>query len=398
MPYSLRSLFGRIPGVRYASVRYASIHGYRGYSEYIRGSTVGRALVSYLALPLIIPKRLRQTVQFSNNGIAQEIPRALNELGYVVDIVDYLTVPRLNRHYDVFIGHGVLSYHQISRQLDAEATRICFATGASWRFANVAEGRRLLDIAERHGFLLPPERNLPDEDAAYLDSRAIVCLGDAFTRNTYGDLRDKVVCINNAAFPVHLLPSQSDKSSGSAKRFLFFAGGGNVHKGLDLLLEAIAGTPYELFVCQHIQPDFGRVFSHWLEDLPNVHVLGYIPQRSREFLDLVRACSWCVLPTCSEGQPGTVVECMAHGLIPIVSRESGMGLGDLGLTIPELSVSGVRSSLDTAANMDPGQISALSGEVARLASVDFSPASFRSSFKRAVAAALRSEPIDADGA
>ena len=394
MPYSLRSLFGRIPGVAH----YARVRGYREYSEYIRGSTVGRALVSYLVLPLIPPKRLRETVQFSNSGIAQEIPRALNELGYVVDIVDYRTVPKLNRHYDIFVGHGALNYQQISNQLDPETTRVYFGTGANWRFANVAEGTRLLDIAKRHGFLLPPERNPPNEDAVYLDSRTIVCLGDAFTRDTFGDLRGKVVCINNAAFPVRLVPSQIDKSSGAVKRFLFFAGGGNVHKGLDLLLEAIAGTPYELFVCQHIQPDFGRVFSHWLEDLPNVHVLGYIPQRSQEFLDLVRACSWCVLPSSSEGCAGGTVECMAHGLIPIVSRESGMGLGDLGLTIPELSVLGVRSSLDTAANMDPSQTSALSGEVARLASVDYSPASFRSSFKRAVAPALRSEPIDVDGA
>ena len=391
MPHSLAGFLGRVPG----AASYASVHGYR---EYIGGSTVGRALVSYLALPLILPKRSRETVQFSNSGIAQEIPRALNEMGYVVDIVGYRTVPKLNRHYDVFIGHGAQNYQEISDQLDEHATRICFATGANWRFANVAEGRRLLDIAERHGFLLPPERNPPNEDAAYLDSRTIVCLGDTFTRDTYGDLRGKVVCINNAAFPVHLLPSQIDKSSGSAKRFLFFSGGGNVHHGLDLLLEAVAGTPYELFVCQHIQPDFGRVFSRWLKGLPNVHVLGYIPQRSREFLDLVRACSWCVLPTCAEGQPGAVVECMAHGLIPIVSRESGMGLGDLGLTIPELSVSGVRSSLDTAANMNPGQISALSGEVARLASVDFSPASFRSSIDGAVSAALVGGSVGVDGA
>jgi len=395
MWYSSTGLVGSMHNM----IRHMSVRGYR---EYIRsgprGSTVGRALVSYLAYPLIPPKRWRETVQFSNRGIAQEIPRVLNELGYVVDIVDCSVAPRLSRHYDVFIGHGGQTYRQISDQLDPETARIYFSTGASWRFANVAEGKRLLDIAERHGSLLPPERNPLNEDAAYADSRTIVCLGDAFTRATYGDLEEKVICINNAAFPVQALPSQSSKSSGAAKRFLFFAGGGNVHKGLDLLLEAIAGTPYELFVCQHIQRDFGRVFSHWLEDLPNVHVLGYVPQRSREFLDLVKTCSWCVLPTCSEGQPGGIVECMAHGLIPILSRESGMGLCDLGLTIPELSVLGVRSSLDTAANMDPSQTSALSGEVARLASVDYSPASFRSSFKRAVAVALRSEPIDVDGA
>ena len=97
---------------------WASKRVIRDYDEYGSGKPARKALLSYLVLPLLPPLRLRDRVKFSNRGIAQEIPRVLNELGYSVDIVNYDNRDWLpDRPYDLLIGHGGINFESISRRL-----------------------------------------------------------------------------------------------------------------------------------------------------------------------------------------------------------------------------------------------------------------------------------------
>lgn len=119
------------------------------------------ALISYLPKPLIPQKSKRDRTRFSNLGIAQYIPRALNELGYIVDIISYDDMAFFpKKNYDLFIGHGGINFEKLSKSLPEKTVQIYFSTGVYWKEFNIKEAKRLYDLAKRRGFLLKPDRSI----------------------------------------------------------------------------------------------------------------------------------------------------------------------------------------------------------------------------------------------
>ena len=118
-------------------------------------------------------------------------------------------------------------------------------------------------------------------------------------------------------------PDMQHKSPG---KFLFFASGGQVHKGLDLLLEVFAAeSDLELFVCSSFaaEHDFCDTYQKELYGCSRIHPVGFVDIRSEAFRDIIDQCSYVIMPSCSEGIAGSILTAMSAGLIPIVSRECG---------------------------------------------------------------------------
>ena len=132
------------------------------------------------------------------------------------------------------------------------------------------------------------------------------------------------------------------------RAFLFHAGSGAVHKGLDLVIEAFARHP-ELTL--HItgnyrhEPDFIDEYRAELE-LPNIHYHGWVVVASERFEEILSQCVAFVLPTCSEGQSPAAATCMALGLYPILSIYAGHDLPDgCGIRLSELTVDEVEEAI-----------------------------------------------------
>ncbi|MBX2989876.1 MAG: glycosyltransferase [Bacteroidetes bacterium] len=77
----------------------------------------------------------------------------------------------------------------------------------------------------------------------------------------------------------------------------------------------------------------------------NIHPVGIIHTRSAEYADLVARCAFVVLPSSAEGQPGSVVQCMWSGLIPIVTKETGIDTKGIGLTFPDDELSSIEATI-----------------------------------------------------
>jgi glycosyltransferase involved in cell wall biosynthesis len=358
----------------------------RDYDEFCEGKPARRALLSYLVLPLLPPPVLRDRVKFSNRGIAQEIPRVLNELGYSVDIVNYDNRSWLpDRNYDLFIGHGGINFEPISQRLPASTIRVYFATGIYWREWNAKNKRRAEEMVSRRGVPLSSYRAIENEEEYALNnSDGIICLGNGAAVQTYGRF-PHVIGINNAIFPVDWEGWRGKDFEGGRKHFLFFSGRGNVHKGLDLLLEAFAGTDLHLHVCQHLEPDFADVYRQELTGHPNIHVYGFIPMRSQKFTALATQCDWVISPTCAEGQPGAVLECMAHGLIPILSEEANIDIGTWGIPLPDCRIDTLRSTGLRASVMEMELIRQMTTEAVDVARTQYSADNFYKNIRKAVA-------------
>lgn len=363
----------------------------RNYREYCTGTPHRRALVSYLMHPLLLPARFRHKLLFSPFGIAQEIPRALNEMGYAVDIVAFDNIHwRPRGGYDLFIGHGGINFERLADAVGPSATKIYFASGLYWKEWNRRVAERLSELAQRTGWLLPPERAIShDEETANAMADATIHLGNAHAGASYAHLPN-IHGINNAAYPV-TWGGWGSKDYGHARSgFLFYQGPGNVHKGLDRILEAFAGAPQlELHVCQDIEPRFRKVYEGLLAGAPNIHVHGFIAQRSAAFYDLARRCSWVLSATCAEGQPGSVIEAMAHGLIPIVPESANIDIGSWGIRLQDCSVLQIAATCAAVCEISASTCEAMAQATVAETLQKYSVENFRRSFKDAVQNALK---------
>ena len=368
----------------------------RNYREYCRVKPHRRALLSYIVQPLLPPARFRDRVLFSPFGIAQEIPRALNEMGYSVDIVNFNNKRWQPRgSYDLFIGHGALNFERLAAALPRDTKKIYFATGLYWKEGNRREAERLYDLAMRTGWLLPPERCVSlDEDRANSLADGIVQLGNARAGETYAAFGNPHG-INNASYPAAWDGWRTKDYAAGSQHFLFYEGPGNVHKGLDRILEAFAALPLHLHVCQHIQPPFGRVYRRLLSGAPNIHVYQFIRQRSAQFYDLARRCNWALSATCGEGQPGSIVEMMAHGLIPILPETANIDLGAWGIPLPGCSALQIAETCSAASAIPAAECQSMAGQVIEETRARYSVEHFRRSFQNAVRNIAEGAPTQA---
>lgn len=381
----MRSLIGRVASPLVRLFERRVVHGHRG----VLGGGRSRALLSYLVVPLVFPFRRVGLSQFSNRGMARELPRALNELGLRVDIVDFRNqtwVP--TRPYDLFIGHGGFNFARLRQAAGPSVPSICFATGIYWRDFNSNVTHRSHELAVRRGYFLAPERFCDSsEEEACQAADLIVCLGNATAAQTYARF-GTVQALDNATYPVDWEVLRGKDHAESRRHFLFFSGPGNLHKGLDRLLESFAASGLHLYVCQDIEPRFAQLYRHELSQTNTIQSCGVIPARSRQFMELVRKCAWVILPTCAEGQPGSVIECMAHGLIPILPAAANIDLDGFGLLLPDCEPETISRVTEQAANMGVCEVQARSEGSQRAAATRYSVERFREAFKAAVVTTL----------
>lgn len=347
----------------------------------------GRALLAYVQEPFRLYPEDPANFQFSNVGIARNLARALNDLGYVVDVVrwtDARFAPK--KRYDLFLGHGGVNFERIAARLAPGVPKIYFATGLYWREHNRREEARFRWLEQRRGARLPPDRRIAQgEEGALRAADGVLCLGNGRAADSYRDFAP-VTAVNNAVY-------RDDRRGGADKdfaagraNFLFFSSTGNVHKGLDLLLEAFTHVEAHLYVCQAIAPEFAAVCRHELQDLDNVHIIGRIALRSLEFYDLMSRCNYVIHPSCAEGQPGSVLDCMHQGLIPVLSPENNIDTEALGVTLGDCAPGGIARVVRDLARRPPEWCREMSRRARQATLTDYSEAAFLGNVTRAVRA------------
>ncbi|MES2006540.1 MAG: glycosyltransferase [Patescibacteria group bacterium] len=128
--------------------------------------------------------------------------------------------------------------------------------------------------------------------------------------------------------------------------FIWFGGAGAVHKGLDLVLEAFATMPeYTLTVYGKLgnEDDFTHAYDKELFHTPNIHMKGWVDPGSPEFAHATTHSLAIIYPSCSEGTAGSVVLAMHAGLIPIISRETGVDVEDFGIVLKENTIQEIQT-------------------------------------------------------
>jgi glycosyltransferase involved in cell wall biosynthesis len=325
----------------------------------------GLALVSYIRETVSLSDVEAAALTGHSNGWeSREIARALYDVGYGVDAIDWNDDDfEASRDYDLVLA--------IDRRLerlghDTHASRLLLhVTGSYPRFQNAAEQRRIEELEERRGVACVPRREIEDEaafDRAMQRATSCSLLGNAFTLSTFPEqFRSKITLLPVTASQLARIKAPAEFVP-PEREFLWFFGSGAIHKGLDRALEAFARTPrMTLHVVGNIsaETDFVDAYRRELTELENIRWHGYLDPASRAFEDIAGRSVAFVAPSCSEGTSPAVTTMLQLGLYPIISRETGVTLPpDAGALLESSSVDEVEGAALTVLDRPAHELAA----------------------------------------
>lgn len=313
---------------RWLTKTYHKLFGY-GLCENVNNSHYDKnCLLVYVARPF---QSKTISPNHQNQWQAKEFARIVGEFGYNIDVINFDENVRLSKAYDLVIDVHPGLNQSYKNNMQAHCRKIAYMTGSNPSFSNAAEARRLEDLFLRRGVRLEPRRNARLFVSHELESfDAMLFIGNSYNLQTYKefDIKRKFL-VNNTGV---CFPEYQEKVRNSPRGFLFLGGTGQVHKGLDLLLEVFSqNKKLNLFICSSfkVERDFCKLYHKELFQSENIHPVGFLDIDDHRFQEICSQCSYVVLPSCSEGMAGSVLMGMSLGLIPIVSRECGFPEDDV---------------------------------------------------------------------
>ena len=321
-------------------------------------SSQGNVLLSYRIEPFFLKPEQPIPNDHTWYWECRQIAHTFLELGYCVDVIQFHKhkfIPQKDYAFFIDIRHRL---EALAPLLNKDCIKIFHSDTAHTLFHNAAEASRLLALQQRKGIILSQKRfeapNLGVEHADY-----VTILGNEFTKSTFQYARKPIYRVPISTPEVY--PWLEDKDFDACrKNFLWFGSGGLVHKGLDLVLDAFVEMPeYHLTICGPIEKekDFEEAFYKELYETDNIRTFGWIDISSLDFLEIAYSCVGIIYPSCSEGGGGCVITCMHAGLIPIVTYESSVDVGeDFGVILKESSVGEIKNSIHRIANLPTSQL------------------------------------------
>jgi glycosyltransferase involved in cell wall biosynthesis len=297
----------------------------------------------------LLPDKDRSLEGHSNGWESREIARILTRFGYRTDVIDYGDSGFLpDEKYDLVLDiHGNLQ--RLAPFLPPRALKLLHMTGSYPGYSNHRELERIDALEKRKGLLYGPKRIVDsilfDRSLKLADACSLI--GNEWTRNTYpAQYREKITLVTVSASRLSRVKSPSEYFREGRLDFIWFFGGGAVHKGLDLTLDAFSLEPeFHLHVVGPIEaePDFVKIYKKELYNTANITFHGYLSPSSIQFEKVIDKCCCFIAPSCSESISTAVATMLQVGLYPIISRDTGITLPKgCGMYLEDLTVEEIR--------------------------------------------------------
>lgn len=310
------------------------------------GEPIARALLSYIVDPFLLPPGSEPPYSHTHYWESLTMGRTLAALGFRVEVVHWTNRTFLPREPVDLLIDVRLNLERLAPAVGPGCLKVFHAETAHWRTNNRAQRARLAELEARRGIRLTRLR-LVEENRAIETADCATVLGNEWTQATFRPFGKPIyhVPLSNA----FTYPSPEDKDFAACRgRFLWFGGVGFVHKGLDRVLDALAGQDgLALAVAAPLdrEPDFAAAYGRELYATPNVQAIGWLDVASPRFLSTSRAALGLLFPSCSEGGGGSAITAMHAGLIPVLTRETSVDLDPgFGVLLPDAGVESIRQA------------------------------------------------------
>lgn len=192
-------------------------------------------------------------------------------------------------------------------------------------------------------------------------SSYILCVGNTAVYNSYilnGVPRTKIKMINYSVGSAK--PQKKDRAY-QANNFVYIATDASLRKGFDIVND-IFTDPAIIKNNFHLSIIGGKSNSYYKNKISRLKnllgekltVFGWIDSNSDEYSKILSKNNFLIFPTLEEGQAGTVLDGIRHGIIPIISNNSGIDFSPLGVFELKLNSSNnkqlIIKALSTSAN------------------------------------------------
>lgn len=318
-------------------------------------------LISYIVYPF------RRGINLSHTNLIEslEIAQVFKDLNFNVDVANYDYEGKIDYHkYDIIFGFGeplINSYYKTDKKI----LRIYYGTGMHVCHQNYATIKRIEEVYNKKGQWVLESGRIVDKTWSVQTSLVdcMVVLGNNIVIESYKKYFPKTIYSIPASF-YHVIDANAvieNKDYEEARyHFWWFGSGGLIHKGLDLLLEIFIELPeyYHLHICGPVKNEtkFEQCFLDELYNTKNIHTYGFLSLDSPIFKELCKKCAFTIFPSCSEGNPTSVINLMANGIIPLVTETAGVRTEDFGIKIKKLNKESIVDAIYKAVTMDKNEI------------------------------------------
>jgi glycosyltransferase involved in cell wall biosynthesis len=337
--YLFFKIYNRLKAVTIRSKAYPVFYNVNAVNE---SNYDKRALIMYVVKPFLLKDDDPGLLTHQNLKQCRQIAALLGEFGYIVDVVDIRDKKFTPSSNYALVINSKASLRGMDTSFYKDAIKIFLATTENHLSHNRNLQRRHELLSKRREHAVKFRRIYSEVMPYATRSDAIVGFGNEFIMNTWKEVfKGPAFSFNNYGFKETVFSSSLKDFEQARKHFLFFASSSQMQKGLDLLLEIFPRHPdLHLYICSGFkkESDFCACYYKELYKTPNIHPIGWTKVNSSEFYELVKKCAYVIHPTCSEGQPGSVVQCMYSGLIPLVTKEAGIDTEDFGITFSDDSL------------------------------------------------------------
>lgn len=332
----------------------------RPIKNYFKTKFRENVLVSYITYPFKNRINLRHT----NYAEALEIAKVFRELKYNVDIVDFRYEGNLNYNkYSVIFGFGEpleKSFYNRNHRI----LTIYYGTGMHTNYSNFFTLKRIEEIYKKKGKWLLESGRIVDKAWSVQTSLVdnIITLGNDEVVSSYQKyFSRKIYNIPVSYYKIfdHEEILRNKYFEDAKNHFLWFGSSGLIHKGLDLLLEVFKELPnLNLHICGPVDNElkFKDIYYEELYNYNNIHTYGFLDIGSETFKDIIKQCAFIIFPSCSEGEPSSIINVMLYGLIPIVTNTAGIKIKDFGIEIKELTHERIKELIIKAVNLNEDEI------------------------------------------
>ncbi|MFQ6539996.1 MULTISPECIES: glycosyltransferase [Aphanothece] len=355
------------------------------------GDNNKRALVLWVAEPFSPGFLHSNLARHSNLRRACILVDILGSLGFSVDVTDWMNpAPPQSKEYQVIIGQGI-AFERVCQASKLGVTKIFLATGADNSQAIRGERRRLRSFGLRTGIVGKLRyRRRTDKGPCCADF--IFVNGNEWVSSTYRTkTRAPLSLIANCdvfnAPKIYSLPLQNRDS----REFLWFASFGAIHRGLDLLIEIFSDRPdLTLHVVGGIEheQEFWLAYTDILCRCTNIKFYGFLDISGKVFSGILAKSSAHLFLSASDGSPGAVVTTMQAGLIPIVTRESGIDVSVDGIVLKNVWKGTILQAVNAVSNMTPSELRTRGDRIAEYALKSFNEQRFEETVRGALVKAL----------
>lgn len=330
-----------------------------------------------------------KAVTHANYMHANQMIKCLIDKGYCVDVctcynnMSYEVLK--NKEYDIIIGQGEVFKRICKNQSTAQ--KIIFVTENNPIIVAEKYAERIAYFKQRHPYINCNasiiRKGYIDEDMFKLSDLAII-MNSRYNAESMRAYFDNVFLVNSNAFInteyVFDKANLENKIKQIKRNFLWFGSDGFIHKGVDILIDAFKEMP-DFSIDFYGLSATERELFHKLR-VSNTVDCGRVNVQNSEFINEVinRHC-FIIFPSCSEGMSTAVATCMAHGIIPILTKECGFEPNEYIIELRGWHVEDIKSAVKHAASMSNGQILNLREGCFQYARENFSLKKFDSSFR-----------------